>query len=95
MNKRIKKKQQVVRYRKAYKALKKYCQRRRLAHPKYDWHLPKFKKWKERVIVQRRIQKIFGIPPCPMYPSSITSAVVRHILETQRKRLFFEIGGND
>lgn len=39
MNKRQKKKQLVVRCRKEYKALKKYCQRRRLDNPKYDGHL--------------------------------------------------------
>lgn len=89
MNKRQKKKQLAVLYRKAYKGLRKHCQRRRLGKPKLDWHLPKFKKWKEGIILQNRYRKIFGLPPSPLYPSNIRHAIVNCILESVNKKLYF------
>ena len=90
VNKRIKKKQESVRWRKEYKAIKKYNQRRKAIgfgrHPWGTTHFPKFKKWKERIIFKRKINSIFGIfgLTSALMPNAITNAVKK----------FYKFGGN-
>lgn len=87
MNKRQKKKQLAVWYRKDYKALRKFCQRRKLTTPEYDWSLPSFQKWKKGIIFQNRCMKIFGLPESPIYPQRIlglmASACIKQLLKNK------------
>jgi hypothetical protein len=81
MNKRIKKKQEVMRWRKEYKAIKKRKQRKKaIGAGIYRWgtsSVPKFKKWKERIIFMRKISSIFGIfgLKSALMPNTITNTV--------------------
>lgn len=88
MNKRIKKKQESVRWRKEYKAIKKHNQRRKVIgfgrHLLGTTHFPKFKKWKERIIFKRKINNIFGLTSALM-SNEIANAV----------RQFYKFGGKN
>lgn len=88
MNKRIKKKQETVRWRKEYKCLKKWNQRRKaIGFGRYPWgatHFPKFKKWKERIIFKRKINSIFGLKSA-LFTNFVATAV----------RNFYKFGGKN